>query len=594
MRRSRDAAGGVDSTVISSSSKSNNLRVSSPLSGFDLYGVQGDAASALERFTDTESESSPTLAAQYNCLWLSQIVRSGIQGQESQQINQQQAPTADAITSDTLEAFLEKLDHLEQSILAPVASSTANSSIIGATLSVSQRRRQRNTWILAYNRALAHFAAGNVPACASICAQHLAPLILQYSSKKQKQAYEASTSFDDVAFVASCRLAMIWLECILAWTVGKNPSSDRNSRWQSLHKQPSSVAAPETGSDNNSLPSIESIMAWLEHVIVTSGSGSNSSKSGIKVATDTTEQQLKFLLPVYKSRLALAEFDDTGKRMEACVRLARKDMKTAMEVFQNKLRPAFGGGGQDASSNASVVSSGNSEDGNSRHQGAEPHFSPSSSTIHNVVLQKLNQSALSIKAHLEQLKGNTKKSLILCSEAVGATTTAEDAAAYEPLHGNNLAVVYETNNRRYLALHALSKSLRAVQQRTRNCMDKVSNGNDEQASDSSDVPLASLFHSDGTARPDVTVSILYNTALCSLRARRYTSAYECMAACISQSTMFANRPTSWLRLAEACMGIFADKRQRESQSPIASFSTIEKSEGYVCWMLHQPTDRLFY
>ena len=131
--------------------------------------------------------------------------------------------------------------------------------------------------------------------------------------------------------------------------------------------------------------------------------------------------------------------------------------------------------------------------GNSNRNISEQQPPPPSS----VVLQKLNQSALCLKAHLEQLKGNTKKSLILCSEALAATVAEDDKAAYEAMHCNNLAVVYETNNRRHLALHALSKSLRAPSQ---------------------------LFRKDGTARADPTLQILSNAAVCALRARKYCSA----------------------------------------------------------------------
>jgi hypothetical protein len=192
----------------------------------------------------------------------------------------------------------------------------------------------------------------------------------------------------------------------------------------------------------------------------------------------------------------------------------------------------------------------------------------------SIVLQKLNQSALGVKAHLEQLKGNTKKSLILCSEALAAataSTTLEDDgtdAAYEQLHFNNLAVVYETNNRRHLALHALAKSLRTTPRRTGTTHHHVRD--DQQDAP----PLSHLFGTDGTIRSDPTLSILHNAAICGLRARNYVSAYECMVTCMVRSHIFYHRPRCWLRLSEACIGIFAELKQQHGTRD-HMFSTVE-------------------
>jgi Tfp pilus assembly protein PilF len=271
------------------------------------------------------------------------------------------------------------------------------------------------------------------------------------------------------------------------------------------------------------------------------------------------------LLPLYKSRLVLAEVH-AGKPIDANVRAARKEMKTAMEVFQNKLRPAFGGPGEAAS----VVSSANSEE-NMSSAGLSMRLIEVSSTATtttttspppptgSVLLQKLNRSALCLKAHLEQLKGNTKKSLILCGEA--QTATAGHDPDYEAIHYNNLAVVYETTDRRHLALHALAKSIRADPRNN-----NINNNNDDddtqaQQQQPKQLTIGDLFHADGTARPDPTVSILHNAALCALRAQNFESAYECLATCIAHSEVFRNHPFCWIRLAEACIGIYSQQLQ---------------------------------
>ena len=516
MRRSREAA---------STEKSF-------LSGFDLYGVQGDSAAALEVFReaskepedeDTDVASSPapasmSLAAKYNCLVLSTLTRE-------KETNQKEEEDVNV----DVDLFLKELEEMETQI-APKKKDPKDQMVL-------TNKTKRNELILAYNRALVLQTIGENQQCASICAEKLSDLI----SKKEIPS-------EAVSMVAS-RLALLLLECILSLAVGKvglsfaiQLAADAGGNGEHDY------GGDGDGDDNvkstpaTKIPPIEQILDWLELLNV------------------EKDPQLKFLLQVYKSRVALADLDPHGKVADSHIRSARKDMKIAMEVFQNKLRQSFGG-----AETTSVVSSANSEElssaGNSNRnisaeqQQQQQQPPPPSS----VVLQKLNQSALCLKAHLEQLKGNTKKSLILCSEAVTATTHEDDTAAYEALHSNNLAVVYETNNRRHLALHALAKSLRAT-----------SGGG---GSGGSGGPR--LFHKDGTARADPTLSVLSNAAVCALRAREYRSAYECLAACMVRSDTFRRRPRCWLRLAETCIGLFADLRSQKSGK---KFSTVEVDE----------------
>lgn len=285
----------------------------------------------------------------------------------------------------------------------------------------------------------------------------------------------------------SSRVAFLLLECLLLFTAGMIDTASAD------------------------VPPAESILDWLD---------------GLDAERDP---QFKFLLHLYKSRVDLAYIID-NKHSDAKIRSSRKELKQAMDVFQHKLRASFG------AETGSVVSSNNSEENMSLP------YEPQASTPSSIVLQKHNQSGLSLKANSEQLKGNTKKSLILCNEAL--TAAAEDPS-YIAVHENNLAVVYETIGRRHLALHALSKSLRAKS-------DDIS------------------FYSDGTARPDHTLLVLHNTAICALQARHFQSAYECMATAVSRSRIFSERPRCWLRMAEACIGMFAEQTNRTT-----TFSAVE-------------------
>jgi hypothetical protein len=81
---------------------------------------------------------------------------------------------------------------------------------------------------------------------------------------------------------------------------------------------------------------------------------------------------------------------------------------------------------------------------------------------------------------------------------------------------------------------------------------------------------SSLFYSDGTVRPNVALSIIHNSAICAMRARNFIAAYECMATCVSKSESFYNRPASWLRMAEACIGVWSFNLQHNARRTFRS------------------------
>jgi hypothetical protein len=164
--------------------------------------------------------------------------------------------------------------------------------------------------------------------------------------------------------------------------------------------------------------------------------------------------------------------------------------------------------------------------------------------------------------------------LILCGEAQTATTGYDPD--YEAIHYNNLAVVYETTDRRHLALHALAKSIRAN-------LRNSNNGDDKQAEQQpKQLTMGDIFHTDGTALPDLTTSILHNAALCALRAQNYESAYECLATSIAHSQVFRNHPFSWIRLAESCIGIYSQQQlanRRNQTKGNQKFSAVTGVDG---------------
>jgi tetratricopeptide (TPR) repeat protein len=283
---------------------------------------------------------------------------------------------------------------------------------------------------------------------------------------------------------------------------------------------------------------INLVITWLTDIIIDREVGDS-------------DPQLKFLLSLYKSRVDFYERDKNHKISDANIRSARKELKQAMEIFQHKLRAA-------SNDSTSLASSSYSEEGIRISSGTKsPTPLPMNSSINNNssmprVLQAQNQAVLNLKANTEQLKGNMKKSLILCAEAncspdEGSTISSEsNNNYYDAIHQNNLAIVYETSGKSHLALHAFSKAVRLASMSSHDRPD--ANGN-------VDGPTAPLFDMDGTARPDMTLAVLHNTGISSLKTGNYMGAYKCMAIIIREGCkIWGVRPRTWLRMAEACIG----------------------------------------
>jgi hypothetical protein len=548
-----------------------------PLSGYDWYFVRGDAGSAYSTFS-SQSEESSNYATQYNRLLLAEMI-----------------PSTSGASRKSIETVMKELTELETLMIASKKQQSTTRFIESVML---------DEYYFAYNTALMHYGLSNLPLCLQICAQKLIPLLQSYVSTK-------STTEMDYDMVI-CHVAFLFLECVLAFGVG------RNNGLNDLI-----VTKLKDYLDSNGIsfcPTIEIIIEWLDEL----------------VKLECMEPQIKFLIPLYKSRISLAEFDPITKlRIENSTRAARKDMKTAMEIFHNKLRPSYVTNHNNTNETDSVASSTNSFDEFSTNQSQQKLHSvenepspPTTSTLATLPsgtpIQKLNQHALSVKAHLEQLKGNTKKSLILCSEALTATTGGytmssdtpiDDTSSssvtstcswYDAIHANNLAVIYATNGRKHLALHAMAKALRANARHDTFNPDSSSFNDDTDDRHDNDhlakLNFSNLFFDDGTVRHDVTLSLLYNAAMCGLRARNFISAYECMVTCMivqprtKNSSIFNHRTRCFLHLSEACIGIHSqilDKHSTADTHNNPLFSSIEV-DGYVNCFFHFDYSFTFY
>jgi tetratricopeptide (TPR) repeat protein len=433
--------------------------------------------------------------------------------------------TASDSTSNGVSILLDSLGGMEETISKSTPSSV--------------RKRKREEMIMTYNRGLILLASGKAVESIDDVWTALQPIVMQRHEQ-----------LSDDSLRVACRLGFLLLEALLTvWPMRSHRPAQRFDGHPDLD--------------------LDTLMRWLVDIVVNRDVGD-------------ADPQLKFMLHLYKSRVDFFERDRRGRMDDANIRSARKELKQAMDIFQHKLRAACNDSGSLASSSysedltsaaAAAANNPNSSSnggvavgglggggGGGGTKSPTPLLQGQSFLSYNNTsamtrpLQGQNQAALNLKANTEQLKGNIKKSLILCAEANASllqdtnattddgTTPATSVASasmrssdyYEAVHQNNLGIVYETSGKSHLALHAFSKAIRLA---------------------SSSQENGPLFESDGTARPDLTFSVLHNAAICSLKAGNYMAAYECMALCIRKKpTIWAGRPQSWLRLAEACIG----------------------------------------
>ena len=328
------------------------------------------------------------------------------------------------------------------------------------------------------------------------------------------------------------------------------------------------------------------------------------------------EDELNFRMSVYKSRILLAkQSSNNNANADKMTRMARKELKGAMETYNHKLVPraaggggAGGGGGKDGQSVAagSVGSGGDASGGpldTSTHGLDDVDAAGAASTGgvgvgggNNAVgttiphvqrrLEAQNQYALSLKAHLECLKDNGKKAVKLTAEARhagerrrvrpgtgggaggGGTGAASDDAIGEggragenadaiaiddAHHLNNLALLHQTEGKNHAALHYYSRALNSLE----GISSPSSTSTSTTGTGGSTTTLS--FESDGTALPNPLPSILHNAAICAFAVRNYVTSYECMARAVRlDPATYGSRARCYLRMAEACLGVHED------------------------------------
>jgi len=394
-------------------------------------------------------------------------------------------------------------------------------TFVEETFSLSESNHLR----LRYNVALNMLCSGN----SNEAQQVLVPLLRQAVLEKKASS---SSNNNKVKFGAShysstiildclrCEAAFLFLECIIHANSGQTITSSPSELKIEKDDECQISVAVILEWINSHLKSIEKCLTESNGGIASYAVQSPSPLPASASASDITSNaeassgaiaegylsELKFRLHLYKSRILFLHQNTSDVQ-----RQSKKEMKSAMEIFQHKIRR----------SNTSIQEQQQRDDSFSNYE------------------DKLHQIALYLKANSEHLKGNAKKALRLCVEAENQNHDSTQPTANTAVHFNNLGILHQSIGKLHIALHYFNKALGVLCQIEHN-----------QRSDYSyeEVKQNSFY-----LHP--TLAILYNVSLCAFQARQWMSSYECMAKCVMSSpNLYALRPKCWLRMAEACIG----------------------------------------
>lgn len=354
---------------------------------------------------------------------------------------------------------------------------------------------------LLYNAALALLCLGHPNEGRAI----LLPVIQQtLLNEKKEQSHKPKQEFHDgttsILDCLHCEIGFLFLECVIHARSRQNIGACSSKR-QIIDDDPKIVHGIFKWIHSH-FKTIEKSLA-----VETSASSIAVAQSPLLTATSTnfTEShlnELKFRLHLCKSRILFLQENTSDNQ-----RQSKKEMKSAMEIFQHKIR---------RTTTSSIH---------------EPDNIPIPVTKED----KLHQIALYLKANSEHLKGNAKKSLRICAEVKHQNNQPLVSTA---LHFNNLGILHQNSGKVHIALHYFSKALSVLYQIGQR---EYSNFLEDEVNSCFFLPP--------------TLEVLYNTSLCAFLAKQWINSYECMAKCVSASpNLYALRPKCWLRMAEACIG----------------------------------------
>ncbi|OQS04931.1 CCR4-NOT transcription complex subunit [Thraustotheca clavata] len=232
------------------------------------------------------------------------------------------------------------------------------------------------------------------------------------------------------------------------------------------------------------------ILSYLESPHVFNGLAENKEPAKDAGAREREIIEFKFRIHLYKAKIAL---------MQENVKIAKKEVKTAMEVFQKEIKV------KETTTVPSAIG-----------------VSVGSIYVPSTIIQ--NSAALYLKAQLEYLRRNFKKSIKLVA-------SCKKSSVDDSIMLNNLGCIHAQLGHHQAAQSYFAKALEATKAR--------------QAS-------SSLLGS------SVQSEILYNNGLQLLVQKKYNVAFRCFA---GASRLFFNRPKLWLRMGECVTASIASTRQ---------------------------------
>ena len=279
-----------------------------------------------------------------------------------------------------------------------------------------------------------------------------------------------STFFSTGYLIVTTRIAFLVLDCYFARLAA--------------HAQ-AGVGSGGAGAVTPAVATAEEVLAWIESNMLSfaakfaappvKGSEGEDGDGGVAreeshsileqlESSDMKHDELRFRLHLYRSRMLLLRHDpkntkgDSITDLETRTRLSRKELKNAMDIYQNKLsiikvseettsvtsatgggslvtsmsEGSGGGAGAGMVRNASFViipNTGQQPEPQNQRRQASPSPSPPSSSTNKKAKQKKDvtpelqvrhEAVLYGKANLEFCRGNTLKAMKLCAEARSA------------------------------------------------------------------------------------------------------------------------------------------------------------------------------
>ncbi|KDO32983.1 hypothetical protein SPRG_02674 [Saprolegnia parasitica CBS 223.65] len=235
------------------------------------------------------------------------------------------------------------------------------------------------------------------------------------------------------------------------------------------------------------------LLAYLESPHGFNGLADDQEPVKDAAAKERSLVEFKFRFHLYKAKVAL---------LHENAKVAKKEVKSAMEVFQKEIKPK-------EPSNAAVTTT-----PSSLGVGVGAIFVPAPAVQ--------NTAALYLKAQLEYLRRNFKKSIKLVA-------SCKKGSVDDSIMLNNLGCIHAQLGQHQAAQSYFAQALNATKRRSK------------------PEPLSA----------SVQAELLYNNGLTLLVQKKFALAFRCFS---GATRLFFNRPKLWLRLGECCTAYVAASR----------------------------------